>query len=107
MRRILPILAALWLTACSAATDTPLPNDYTPEPYVKLTHPEWSKDAVIYQINTRQYSEEGTFAKVQEDLPRLKELGVDILWLMPIHPIGEKTERGLWAAITRSKTILV
>jgi cyclomaltodextrinase / maltogenic alpha-amylase / neopullulanase len=59
-----------------------------------VKHPEWSYDKTIYEINIRQYSEEGTFKAVAEDLPRLKELGVGILWLMPIHPIGEKNRKG-------------
>ncbi len=59
-----------------------------------VIHPDWSRDAVIYQINTRQYSEAGTFDAVREDLPRIKDLGVDILWLMPIHPIGEEKRKG-------------
>lgn len=54
-----------------------------------VVHPEWSKNANIYEVNIRQYSEEGTFKAFQEDLPRLKEMGVKILWLMPIHPIGK------------------
>ena len=69
-------------------------NPYQPTPYVKLKHPEWAKNAVIYQINTRQFTPEGTFAAAQDQLPRLKELGVDILWLMPIHPIGEENRKG-------------
>ena len=56
--------------------------------------PEWAKDAVIYQINTRQFTPEGTFAAAQAQLPRLKALGVDILWLMPIHPIGVEHRKG-------------
>ena len=63
--------------------------------YVKLQHPEWSRDAVIYQVNTRQFTPEGTFDAARKELPRLKALGVDILWLMPIHPIGEKNRKGL------------
>jgi glycosidase len=59
-----------------------------------LTHPDWSRDAVIYQINTRQYSQDGTFAAVEADLDRIQSLGVDILWLMPIHPIGEAKRKG-------------
>ncbi len=54
-----------------------------------VNHLEWTRDAVIYEVNIRQYSPEGTFREFQEDLPRLKELGVDILWLMPVFPIGE------------------
>src|SRR5450755_4218755 len=74
-------------TASPAATH---PNPYQPMPYVKLKHPEWSKNASIYQINTRQFTPEGTFRAAEAQLPRLKDLGVDILWLMPIHKIGEK-----------------
>lgn len=55
---------------------------------------EWTKDANIYEVNVRQYSEEGTFEKVQEDLPRLESMGVEILWFMPIHPIGEDNRKG-------------
>jgi glycosidase len=56
--------------------------------------PEWVKNATIYEVNVRQFSPEGTFAGVQAQLPRLKEMGVDILWLMPIHPIGELNRKG-------------
>ncbi|MGB6229850.1 MAG: alpha-amylase family glycosyl hydrolase [Litorimonas sp.] len=59
-----------------------------------LAHPDWSRDAVIYEINVRQYSEAGTFEAVRADLPRIRDLGVDILWLMPIHPIGEARRKG-------------
>jgi len=69
-------------------------SPYTPKPYVKLEHPEWSKDAVIYEVNIRQYTPEGTFKAFAEHLPRLKDLGVDILWLMPVHPIGKKNRKG-------------
>ncbi len=67
---------------------------YLPVPYVKITHPEWSKNATIYQINTRQFTPEGTFRAAEKQLPRLKELGVVILWLMPIHEIGLKNRKG-------------
>ncbi len=56
--------------------------------------PEWSRDATIYEVNLRQYSEAGTFAAFAEHLPRLKEMGVRIVWLMPIHPVGEKNRKG-------------
>lgn len=69
-------------------------NPYVPAPGVELIHPEWSKDATIYQINTRQFSDEGTFAAAAKQLPRLKELGVTIIWLMPINPIGEINRKG-------------
>ena len=56
--------------------------------------PEWSKDAVMYEVNIRQYTPEGTFKAFETHLPRLKEMGVDILWLMPIYPISEKNRKG-------------
>lgn len=67
---------------------------YQPQPFVKLQHPEWSKNAVIYQINTRQFTSEGTFQAASGHLPRLKALGMDILWLMPIHEIGIQNRKG-------------
>jgi glycosidase len=69
-------------------------NPYTPRPGVELTHPDWSRDATIYQINQRNFTTEGTFRAAEEHLPRLRELGVDILWLMPVHPIGEQNRKG-------------
>ncbi len=53
---------------------------------------------IIYQIFVRNYSNEGTFQQVEKDLPRLKELGVDIIYLMPIHEIGVKNRKGTWGS---------
>lgn len=50
---------------------------------------ELMETAVIYEANIRQYSPEGTFDAFTEDIPQLKELGVKVIWLMPIHPISE------------------
>jgi cyclomaltodextrinase len=58
------------------------------------TVPEWTKNLSLYEVNVRQYSEAGTFKAVEEDLDRLKAMGVGILWLMPIHPIGELNRKG-------------
>ncbi|TVQ92307.1 MAG: alpha-amylase [Bacteroidetes bacterium] len=59
-----------------------------------VSHPEWSKNAVMYEVNVRQFTPEGTFNAFAEHLPRLKELGVDILWFMPVTPIGEVERKG-------------
>jgi glycosidase len=59
-----------------------------------LRHPDWSKNATIYEVNIRQHTPEGTFAAFERDLPRLDSMGVDILWLMPIHPIGQLNRKG-------------
>lgn len=58
------------------------------------TSPDWIKDAVIYQIFERQYSAKGDFNSITNDLDRLKNLGVTILWLMPVHPIGQVKKKG-------------
>ena len=60
----------------------------------ELVHPEWTKNATMYEVNLRQHTAEGTIQAFMSDLPRLKALGVDILWLMPIHPIGEVNRKG-------------
>ena len=57
--------------------------------------PDWARNATIYEVNTRQFSPEGTFKAVEAQLPRLKELGVDIVWFMPIYPISQKNKKGL------------
>jgi glycosidase len=59
-----------------------------------IQHVAWSKNANIYEVNIRQYTQEGTFKAFAKHLPRLKAMGVDILWLMPIQPIGEKNRKG-------------
>ena len=55
---------------------------------------DWVKDAVIYEIFPRQYSNKGDFNSITADLDRLKNLGVTVLWLMPIHPIGKLKSKG-------------
>ncbi len=55
---------------------------------------DWIKDAVIYEIFTRQFSAEGNFNGITKDLDRLQKLGVTVLWLMPIHPIGQAKKKG-------------
>ncbi len=52
------------------------------------------RNQVMYSVYVRNYSEEGTFKAVENDLDRIKKLGVDIIWFMPIHPVGEKARKG-------------
>lgn len=95
MLRLLFLLTAALAAAQPALAQTDNPADrFAPRDMSGVKHPEWSRNAVIYQINTRQFTPEGTFRAAERHLPRLKELGVDILWLMPIHPIGEKNRKG-------------
>ncbi len=59
-----------------------------------VNHADWSRNAVIYEVNVRQFTPEGTFKAMENHLPRLKDLGVDILWFMPIHPISQDDRKG-------------
>ncbi len=82
MKKILylfPLIAALSISSCCS------------KPQQEQTG---LQSSVVYELNTRQFTPEGTFAAAEQQLPRLKELGVDIVWLMPIYPIGEKGRKG-------------
>lgn len=85
--------AAMLSTSCNAqkASDATIERDST---YTTLTQPEWSRNAVIYEVNLRQYTPSASVKEFATHLPRLKELGVDILWFMPIHPISEVNRKG-------------
>jgi glycosidase len=60
----------------------------------QIVHPNWAQNAVVYEVNVRQFSESGNISGVTQQLERLKSLGVDILWLMPLHPIGVEKRKG-------------
>ena len=68
----------------------------------------WLETCVLYEVNIRQYTEEGTFQAFEKHLDRIKEMGINTLWLMPIHPISE-TERkgtlGSYYAVTDYKEV--
>lgn len=93
MTLFLRALAAALLCCAASSFAAPAGVDQ-PKPYVHVQHPAWARSATLYQINTRQFTPEGTFKAAETQLPRLKELGVGILWLMPIHPIGEINRKG-------------
>ena len=58
------------------------------------TEKTW-RNQVIYSIFVRNHTQEGTFEGVRRDLPRIRELGADVIWLLPVHPIGEKARKGV------------
>ncbi len=81
--------------APASAPDTPTaPVAPTAQPASTVVHPDWSYNASIYEVNIRQHTLQGTFKAFQAHLPRLQKMGVGILWLMPIHPIGELNRKG-------------
>ncbi|HNY53431.1 MAG TPA: alpha-amylase family glycosyl hydrolase [Bacteroidales bacterium] len=86
---LLLIGAAILFVACR-----PRKPVVTEQLKTSVVHAEWTRNMVLYEINVRQFSEEGTFAGVESALPRLKELGVNVLWFMPIYPIGELNRKG-------------
>ncbi len=55
---------------------------------------EWKHSTNIYEVNLRQYTKEGTFKAFAQHLPRLKDMGVEVLWFMPITPISVKNRKG-------------
>src|SRR5512138_1492682 len=59
-----------------------------------VVHPDWAVNGNLYEVNIRQYTTQGTFRAFDAELPRLGQMGVRILWLMPIHPIGELNRKG-------------
>ncbi len=77
------------LSGCEPAEDP----EQVEEMESPLNTPEWAYNATIYEVNPRQYTEEGTFEAFSEHIPRLQEMGVEILWFMPIHPIGEERRK--------------
>jgi glycosidase len=97
MRHAARSLTSLFLAACAvfapcaAYAQGTLAAD---KPAGQMKHVAWSRSANIYEVNIRQYTQEGTFNAFAAHLPRLREMGVDILWIMPIQPIGEKNRKG-------------
>lgn len=91
----LGMIGALIFSACggkgNAAKSEKDERDST---FTTVNHPEWSRNAVIYEVNLRQFTESGKASDFAKELPRLKDLGVDILWFMPIHPISQKDRKG-------------
>ncbi len=87
MKKILAILSSLALMVVLSACQNK-------QQFKSPVQPEWAEDAVLYEVNIRQYTPEGTFNAFAEHLPRLKRLGVEILWIMPVNPISEKNRKG-------------
>lgn len=76
------LLAFIAFTACKTT------------PVQQSTYPQWITQSNIYEVNVRQYTPEGTFAAFSNHLPRLREMGVDVLWFMPISPISVVDRKG-------------
>ncbi|MCB0641715.1 MAG: alpha-amylase, partial [Phaeodactylibacter sp.] len=90
------LLAAVGLlTACEqSAADSEGADTSMEEQTTDTADMDWIKKANIYEVNIRQYTPEGTFNAFAQHLPRLQDMGVKILWFMPIYPISEKNRKG-------------
>ena len=86
LQKILIIIIITFTTGCNLSKDNTNPNE--------VNHPKWVKNANIYEVNIRQFTKEGTFKAFQKHLPRLQKIGVKILWLMSIYPIGLENRKG-------------
>lgn len=92
----------LLLTACNVKETS------APQPTVAITHPAWIMQGNIYEVNVRQYTAEGTLTAFSQHLDRLKNMGVQTLWFMPLNPISKKDRKGSlgsYYAVADYKTI--
>ena len=101
--RFLASASLLALGACHAAPSPSVGASPVTLPAAVVTgrpsadpafHPAWTRSATIYEVNVRQFTPEGTLRALEPHLPRLKATGVDILWVMPVQPIGHKNRKG-------------
>ena len=86
MKHLLLSIILINLISCSEMNQTPTK--------IAPISKERIANAVIYEANIRQYSPQGSFEAFTADLPKIKELGVDIIWLMPIYPISTTKSKG-------------
>ena len=87
MKNILYVLFILLFVACDNPS-APVVNELSP-----MTKTDMAQ-GILYEANIRQYSKEGTFDAFAKDLPKLQQMGVNILWLMPINPISTTKSKG-------------
>ena len=91
MKKIVPILFAAALFCCTTPIAATAQSDHTyPPQYGKpFTGVPDRRDVVLYQVNTRSFSKEGKFTAVTARLDSIKALGVNMIYLMPIYPVGK------------------
>ncbi|MCR5889049.1 alpha-glucosidase C-terminal domain-containing protein [Hymenobacter sp. J193] len=92
--RLFLLALPLLLASCHSAYDNITECAPAAPPQYTIRHPQWADSASIYEVNIRQYTPEGTFKAFEQHLPRLQQMGVGILWLMPVQPIGQLNRKG-------------
>ncbi|MEZ4910614.1 MAG: alpha-amylase family glycosyl hydrolase [Saprospiraceae bacterium] len=88
---IISLLFIVYFTSCR---EKPNAQSNVQTKIEKPRVPDWHKNAVIYEVNLRHFTKENTFKSFEAHIPRLKEMGIDILWFMPVFPVGEKNRKG-------------
>jgi len=89
LRRLPAIILGAWLAINSAVVVKADPSNVSTR-----KSPDWLRSSVVYEIFPRDFSQAGTLNAITARLDELQDLGVNVLWLMPIHPIGEKMKKG-------------
>ncbi len=90
MRILILLLPVLFVLSCKSTVSDVVTSDQ-----LTITDfPDWAKSATIYEVNMRQFTDEGTFEAFSTHLLRIKDMGIDIIWLMPIHPISKEKRKG-------------
>ncbi len=99
MKRLVLLLAVCIMFACKSETNENVveKEEITIQEIAPIST-EVMETAVIYEANIRQYSPEGTFDEFTKDIPQLKQLGVKIIWLMPVFPISETKRKATGGA---------
>ena len=92
--RVLSIFILVVIVALTTSCDSTIKKRSDQKENNNQLHAYWTRNANIYEVNIRQFTDEGSINEFRKQLPRLKKMGVDILWIMPIHPIGEVNRKG-------------
>ncbi len=87
------LIFVVLLMACNNSTTTSSAT-VTPDTDKIDGHPAWIEQGNIYEVNIRQYTPQGTFKAFEQNLDRLKAMGVQTLWFMPLNPISSKDRKG-------------
>ena len=95
MKKIIPLFTALLIiAACNNQVNTNSNKEKNTMTTTEYKKAAWINNTNVYEVNLRQYTKEGTFNAFAKELPRLKEMGVETLWFMPITPIAQKKMKG-------------
>ncbi|HMK04289.1 MAG TPA: alpha-amylase family glycosyl hydrolase [Ferruginibacter sp.] len=105
MNKLLVLIFIFFVFVTAGCNEETKKETAVSETAIQDTHPSWAAQSNIYEVNLRQYSTPGSVKEFEKHLPRLKEMGVEVLWFMPVTPIGKEgrkmkeTELGSYYAV--------